>query len=83
MPCVAQLCDPLSHLSSSAEDLDHPCLKDAEFVLEYIDKNVDFVIKPNINPAIMDQKLPPDIFFRGISAIGSELVVQVVHLLLV
>ncbi len=48
-----------------ADDMDHPCVRDAEFVLEYINKNVEFVIKSNINPAIMNQKLPPDPFFRG------------------
>ncbi len=45
--------------------MEHPCVKDAEFVLEYIDRNVAFVIKPNINPSIMNQKLPPEAFFRG------------------
>ncbi len=48
-----------------ADDMDHPCVRDAEFVLEYINKNVEFVIKPNINPKIMNQKLPPEAFFRG------------------
>ncbi len=48
-----------------AAEIDRPCVKDAEFVLEHIDKHVAFVIKPNIDPSIVDQKVPPEAFFRG------------------
>ena len=46
------------------DDMARPCSRDAEFILNYIDNNVEFVLKVK-NPKIMSQKLPPDTFFKG------------------